>query len=145
MPCSRPLPVLLHLVVAWRSADAHGGVGEEHYVFARQQYPQAHGRALTFASPWAAAQNIRINVQNGSLAELSTPHRDFLSGRLLPAAIGWLERALSVIPVSGVLRAARVCQSHYTSNGICSSEGTAVCGVAAETDATHGRSRLTSL
>ena len=97
---------------------------EEVYTFSPQQYPERRGRGLQ-ASSYAP---IRVLVRYGDFdASVTAAQRTYLQNTLVPAAIDWVQRALSVIPVAGQLRAARSCASRYSS-GTCASAGTATCG-----------------
>ena len=110
-----------------------------HYVHVAQPYDadgaahsQRSGRSLA-ATQWSP---IRIEVREGAVSGLSTSDRSFLMSTLVPAAVSWLQAALQVKPVAGMLTANRNCASVFTSSGTCHTEGTPpVCG---EADASGG-------
>jgi hypothetical protein len=101
------------------TSRAHGGVRDLGYFYNRRVPYEAHNHARRLQS--ASWQPIRVHVEYGSLSALSSAQRTHLQSTLMPSAVAWVESALSVIPVSGMLQYGRSCDSVWPSNGVCRS------------------------
>lgn len=121
---------------AHRTFDCHHGVSEraDQDLRAPQPYPPRHPmirRSLATAGSFSA---VRIKYRVTSIDALDSTKQSFLLNTLIPAAISWLEQALSVVPVSGTLLFSRSCSSEWTTNPpVCASLVTSTCGTASDT------------
>ena len=99
-------------MVGWRCA--HGALHEDAIVTRPQAYDAHHDEQVlssneSAAPPWPGQQNrsayrpMRIHTQFGDLSSLNTSTRLFVTETLLPAAVEWLQHALRVVPVFGLL------------------------------------------
>ena len=109
---------------------------DQHVVSPQQYAVPPHLRALSaHASSWSPLR-VSTRVVPGSLAALDAANQTFLVNVLLPAAIGWLSSALSVVPITGQLLAARECDTYYdTTPPVCASAAQSTCGTTASSNA----------
>ena len=101
------------------------------YVHAAQPYAGSGSSGSRRALSSGSFAPIRIEVRTGAVSGLSDADRTFLMNTLVPASVSWLQTALQVNPVAGVLRANRNCQIIYEDAQVCKTEASLpTCGVA---------------
>ena len=101
------------------------------YVHAAQPYASSGSSGSRRALSSGSFAPIRIEVRTGAVSGLSDADRTFLMNTLVPASVSWLQTALQVNPVAGVLRANRNCQIIYENAQVCKTEASLpTCGVA---------------
>lgn len=63
-----------------------------------------------------------------SSSHMSTEEVKYLQDVLIPAVVGWLEKAVKVNPVEGPLLLNRTCAAVYKSSGLCARPQNSTCG-----------------
>ena len=112
-------------------AQTSGGVRNSGYFFSRQQYAAdgEHGRRATSAATWS---RIRVTVEYTATSALTSSQNNFLRAKLVPAAVEWIEDALSVVPLMAPLKVDPDCRVYSSHCGVCKSHGTQTCGLSAD-------------
>ena len=126
------MALLFAVASAYPSLTHHDN---DEYPFMHDEIEQHSGGVRDsgyFFSPQLSAIRIQINIV--SISALSSPLQTFFTGTLLPAAKEWIESALSVVPISGTLKATRSCAEGFLLGGTCATEGAVpTCGTNADT------------
>ena len=110
-------------------AQISGGVRNSGYFFSPQQYAEGERGRRAQTAPW---KKMRITVEYSTTSALSSEQDTFLRNKLVPTAVAWIEKALSVVPLAAPLLVAPFCQSSWPSCGVCYSHGAQTCGLNAD-------------